>query len=487
MEPTIHLTTTGTMIIPYVKGQLPFLEKYTSSYEKITHSWNPANGFIAEDMEAFLTYKIPVSKLKAWFPDYEIVKHSASSSRSLPKEVKMNDDFELRELQKKPVTSLIATNKPEVFLNIPTATGKTVIGVFYSIYFNKRTLIVCFSTKILNQWKEAILSMTNVPEKSIKVLNSDYIHKVVNDEYDFSDDYFLLSTPQLFSMYSSKNGYADIMSFMTKMRIGLKIFDEAHRDLGAIVKLNALSSCEKTLYMSADLNRGSRYIKDKFFNVFGSVQSIQFSEDDMKKLRHILAVFVNFNSNPDPISITNVRKGKYNWSHIAYAKYQYDHSITSSKVIKLINKILSVEVQTKPRYKILVLLELIDHVDQLTEDLRDVFKGRVTVGRYHSKVSPEEKKETLECDIIVSIYDSFSTGVNVVNPEIRHVISTIPVNEVTINQSAGRCRPINGLNSFLWILCDTGFDYCVHNKSRVGRYLSKQKIKSVIEKDFDQL
>ena len=134
-----------------------------------------------------------------------------------------------------------------------------------------------------------------------------------------------------------------------------------------------------------------------------------------------------------------------------------------------------------------MLCYLIDHVDAITSALSELYAGKMSVGRYHSNVSPDEKKEALNCDIIVSIYGSFSTGINVISPEIKHVISTVPVDEVTINQSAGRCRPINGQMSFLWVLCDEGFEYCIHNRSRISRYLVKSKIKTIIERKIEEI
>ena len=483
----INITTTGVTITPYIKGQVPEIEKMTSVYEKITHKWNPVSGFISRDGNgSFLTYKINESTLKKWFPDYKLIS-IPPYGKSFDNDIRMKEGFELRQNQLDIINELIGTNRKEIFLNIPTATGKTVLGVWYTVYLHQKTLIMCFSNKILQQWEEALLQFTNAKEDNIVKLTGDYLEKIYSDEVDMRKVDIFLATPNVFSIFVNKHGYLELSEIMMKMNLGLKIFDEAHRSLGMIVKLNALTSSRKTLYMSADFNRGSRYARNAFFNVFSHCYKISLDDNELEKLKHIVGIIVNYDSNPADVDITKIRRGSYKWSHTEYAKYQFNNDILWSKCVKIINKIYDSEPKTTPRYKILVLCYLIDHVDAITSALSELYAGKMSVGRYHSNVSPDEKKEALNCDIIVSIYGSFSTGINVISPEIKHVISTVPVDEVTINQSAGRCRPINGQMSFLWVLCDEGFEYCIHNRSRISRYLVKSKIKTIIERKIEEI
>ena len=54
-----------------------------------------------------------------------------------------------------------------------------------------------------------------------------------------------------------------------------------------------------------------------------------------------------------------------------------------------------------------------------------------------------------------------------------------PVDYITANQAAGRNRPIEGLDSYFWMLVDSGFDYCVNNATKVLKYLSLSRIKQI--------
>ena len=56
---------------------------------------------------------------------------------------------------------------------------------------------------------------------------------------------------------------------------------------------------------------------------------------------------------------------------------------------------------------------------------------------------------------------------------------------VNSNQAAGRCRPIEGLNSFVWMLYDTGFTYCQAKMNRVANYLKGSKVKDMFVLKMD--
>lgn len=483
---TINVTTTGVVISPYRRGQAVLLESGTAVYEKITHSLVSTTGFYIKELNIFIVYKMNIEKLKAWFPDYDVVE-IPPYGMAFRHDIQMKPGFELRPYQRDVINKIISSNKYETFLNVPTASGKTVMGIWYSVFTKSRTLIMCFSTKILDQWKQSILQLTTAKEKNIAYFSTKLLDDILDGKKDVSNVEFFLTTPNMITSYAKNRGYDSLAEIMKKLQIGLKICDEAHRNIGAIVKLNALTSCKKTLYMSADFNRGSRYARDQFFNVFHHVQKVTLKDEEMQKMRHIVTIICRYNSKPDPIDRSTICKGQYKWSHIEYAKYQFNNNITESKVTKILNKILPEEEEHKPHYKTLILLYLIDHVESLYKTLSEMYKGRFTVGRYHSGMSKEEKQEALKCDIIVSIYGSFSTGVDVTDPEIRHVISTIPVDEVSINQSAGRCRPIKGRMSFLWVLYDQAFDFCSHNKSKISKYLINSKVLNVLEKDIEEI
>jgi hypothetical protein len=200
----------------------------------------------------------------------------------------------------------------------------------------------------------------------------------------------------------------------------------------------------------------------------------------MDNLKHIICVQYEYNSFPrdeDKLVITNPnKKNKYHWDNFAFTKYQMKNTTVFDHMLKIVNEIIKTDtemVDGKP-YKILVLTNMIDCADIIYKLLKHKVKRNVT--RYHTKVKKEEAARSFSGDIIVSTYQAFAEGIDITNPKIRHVISLNPVDHITANQSAGRCRPIDGLNSYYWMLVDMGFDYCRNNEAKVTRYLATSKI-----------
>ena len=485
-ERIIYRTPNGIRITPYTPGQCIELEKMCSFYDKVYHRRVFTTGFPVPDEDMFLTYNIKKGFLRAWFPDYRIVDIKPDRRRPYYHN-ELNPDVKLRENQMEILNQIALSNDPELYVNVPTAFGKTFLGVVYAVTGKHRCMITCNSVKILDQWENTIDDITEGGRaRVLRIQGAKCIDQIISGEINPNDYDFFLITPMSLTTYATSHSYMALRDMIDKLCISLRIVDEAHLQIAATVKVNAISNVPQTLYLSADATRGNTNAKRSFRDVFARTRFITMSDEELQKLKHVVAIFTTYDSSPTDADIHEIQGGPYKWSHFKYSKYEWRKQITQSKVVMLINEILE-KTNYCPHYKILILLQEISHVDELTESLKSLYEGKLTVGRYHSKVSKEEKSETLASDVIVSIYGSFAVGVDVVNPEIRYVISTIPVDEVNSNQAAGRCRPIEGKTSFIWFLYDIGFPYCKHKMAKVSEYLTHSKIKDMFVRDLGKI
>jgi len=480
---TILVYQNGIAIYPYIKGQCPELENICSYYDNVYHKRNFTTGFPIEKDCCFLSHYVSLSKLKAWFPNYKVIRMHPFRRSNM--ESRLKDTVKLRDNQVDIMTRLIGNKSREVFLNVPTAFGKTFLGVSFSLHLRTKTLVVCKSLKILQQWEKTIDKISTAGSSRVLHLSgSDVIKKLINGKLRYDDYDFFLATPATISSFAKSNSWYEFSSLIDDIGIGLKIIDEAHLNLGSTVKLNATTNIAHTLYLSADATRGNLNASRAFTDVFYNVPMLRLNDDEINKLRHIIATFVTYDSNPKAGDLMQIQGGKYNWSHTEYAKYQWNKGLTTMYICRIIDQILHAN-PDGVHYKILILLYTIDHTDSLTSYLAERYKDIFTVGRFHSKVDDDEKEATLLSDVIVSIYGSFGIGVDVVDPEIRYVISTVPIDMVNTNQVAGRCRPIEGLNSFVWMLYDIGFTYCQAKMNRVANYLKGSKVKDMFVLKMD--
>ena len=476
----IIVTTTGVVILPYSEGQSKQLEYETSRYDKIYHKAIPTTGFYNEKLEAFATYKMSPYKLKEFFPSYDVVYHKNYSGKTM-------SDFsmtvELNRYQDDAISQLIGLKKHEAYVNIPTASGKTVLAVAYSCMLKKKTFIMCYSSKILEQWEKTFETKTTMNSSRIMELSSSkQMNGILIGKVDVKDIDVFLCTGSLLDMFGKQYGYEKIHPLFMEMGIGLKIIDEAHTRLGTTIRCNAYTSIDKTLYLSADYNQADNLKFRQFKSVFMTVPVIRLRDELMNELKHITASVWSFNSHPGMDDLLRVTSNKYGWSNMEYCRYEFENQPIKDALVALLEYIWQNDTSISPSgkpYKILILTQLIEHVDLIYDIVNKMeLKGR-NVSKFYSTLESAEKEFALDADIIVSTYKSFSTGIDVTSPQIRHVISTCPVDVVTANQSAGRCRPIPGMQSYFWLLSDYGFDHCPRNIEKVLRYLKQNKIGNV--------
>ena len=482
MPKRIRKTITGMVFEDYQAGDIPQLEKYTSIWDKVTHKSIPTSGFVLDN--SFATYRINETFLKSItvgtpYAGYEM--------ENIPLELGQptepyKSSIKLTKAQK-PVSEKMAMGGNEVFLNIPTATGKTVISVDFIAKLQVKTIIICFKRKILSQWYDTFKDKTTIDIDRVHIINScQYFYDLIAGTEDPNDKDIWLVTPNLITTFCNVEGWDMLEELFGFMGIGFKVIDEAHRCFGSTIRINAWTSI-RTLYLSADFNQANPNVRKMFFSALRDATVIRYDLETMNDLKHITCVQYEYNSFPtdeDIVDITNPEKrNKYHWDHFAYTRYAVTKGNVLSHIEKIITEIIKSEENLKSEsgkpYKILVLTNLIEMVDKIYGELKAKIPDRV-MSRYHTKMPKEEQSTYLDADIIISTYQAFAEGVDVVSPCIRHVISTCPVDNIMANQSAGRCRPIQGQDSFYWMMVDNGFSYCRNNEARVTRYLATAKI-----------
>ena len=479
MEKRLVYTTTGLRITPYEEGQVKALEKHTSTYDKIYHRWNSLNGFYNDKLSIFATYKINPGMICKMFPDYTKTYVPAIKPGIVPQ---YNLTVSLNKYQTEIMDRLssLPTMKNEVFVNSPTASGKTVLATAYAAMMHTPTIVVCFSSKILEQWQDTFACKTDIPiDSMMKIVTGRQMYDMYTGEYDVSRMSVFFVTTSLLDRFGTDYGYEYLQPLFERLHIGLKIIDEAHCRLATITRLNAYTSVNKTLYLSADFNQANSRKLRLFMDMLKYAEVIKLSNESMKELSHITVVNSIFYSHPSMKDKLNIVSGAYKWSNLKYTRYQFTNGIFIKAFDDIIDKILQYDEDlTDSGYKILVLVQLIEEIDILVNRLHKRHKEVSTSG-YYAKDDSEDQTKATHSKIIVSTYKAFSTGIDITKPEIRHVISTCPVDVVTSNQAAGRCRPIKGLTSYFWMMLDYDFEHCVYNAQKVNKYLLDNKAQKV--------
>lgn len=473
----VYITNTGTVITPYKKRQSVALERNTSmkdfgcKYKRIE-----VTGFHLGDI--FLTHHIPKFLIENDFPDYEVIYKPPMEFRKFPQGMIMNisEDYELEGPQFTIVDSILQDKiNSRWFINCPQGFGKTLISTYIISSLRLNTLIMCYSTNILRQWREKIYEYSDIDMSRVLTLDSGaLITSIIEGEYPILDHNVFISTPKIIIQYANKYGYDKVASLFEKLGIGLKIFDEAHRDLSNIVKIDALSSIANTLYLSGDYAQASKYKSKYFYQMFSRVKVVKPDAETLNDLRYTRAIVVEYNTHPTPIEIMSIMK-KRGMSIWEYMEYQ----VRKGMLLRVIDWILdNITKLREPDRRILVLTSMIEHCDLFHDHISERYPN-YNVGKIHGNMDDDHNLSVKNsAQIIVSTYSSFSTGMDTNN--IKYVLSTSVSNRVEDSQASGRARPLaNGEDCMFWMLVDTGFERLVEKEQDRIEYLKNVKVKDV--------
>lgn len=476
----IKITTTGVVISPYRKNQNYYLEKLTSTYDTVRHRRNPFTGLLIDYEETpscFVTHLHDPIFLQAQFTDYQITYVPAVKADALNTPFHLNDSITPREVQYEVIQQIINLEyKKQWFVYLSQGLGKTLLTIYLMSYFNQKTLIMCYNKDILKQWIHSLKKNSTIESKELLYIESSaLLKKIVYGDFPVLEYSVFLCTPGLLNSFGKKYGFHMLNVLVEKMRIGFKIYDESHRNISNMIKINAFTSVDKTIYLSGDFGQSDKVKENMYYNIFHNIPVIKPSEELMNTLKFTQCIVVQYHSHPNELEKVSVYS-KRGFSFFEYMKYQFQTKIffhVLEHVLDMIKK------TNQNQYKVLILVNLIEHVDELYDWLDEKYSKTYHIGKYHSGVSDVEKEYCRDaCNMIVSTYQSFSTGIDV--SLIKYVISCSICTKIDDNQSSGRARPLpDGSDAFYFMFADMGFPYTKKKLKTRLDYLKETKIKNI--------
>lgn len=318
----------------------------------------------------------------------------------------------LREQQKEPIENFIkAANDPLKrggIISVPCGFGKTIMGVYLSCYFKKKTMFISHKDFLNQQFIETVKEF--VPEAQIGIIKQKKVDIIGKD--------IIVASLQSLAM---REYPVEIFN-----DIGLVIIDEVHHT-GAQV----FSKCFKNLNhpiilgLSATLNRkdGMR----KVFEYYIGKSVYNYKSKDTTDVN----VKVHKYFETDPLGQYGVAKKLWNGSLNSAGMINnialYDHR--NKYIVNILKEILA---KDKDR-KILILSERRNQL-KIFEDYIKSENISDSFGYYVGGMSQKDLDISSTKDIILATYQLASEGFNV--PSLNTVIFASPISD--IQQSIGR-------------------------------------------------
>jgi hypothetical protein len=478
-------TTTGMQVKPYRPNKLKPIVLSRSIWQKGIHKPIPVTAYVMKDADIgkrLCTYRCHPDWLKQTFPDMVITRLPPNHVEPMGQRFTLNPDVMPNDIQASATDAVIQNNFKTAFFNIPTGAGKTLLAIYLAGLLNCKAWIMCFRTIVLEQWKRSMTEMTTLNTERVLIVNSSTtLMKMAEGDFPFDDYDVYLSTPKLLTGFAERHGLDLLNDAMDHCGIGVKFFDEAHYNVGNICKINALTNVPRTYYLSADFGQPDPAREKLYYKMFSSVPVIKPKEELAKSMQYTIGVVVRYNTHPSFNEIESTFT-QFGFNHHKFMEYQLSQDAFYHAYCSVLDTIRSTN--DDHRYKVLVLCNLIEHVDYLREWTANYYvhsmgENAPNVVRFHSKMSLEEREEALrDGEVIVSTYQSMGVGVDL--KLIRYVVSLCPVNVIEDNQAAGRARALpGGEDCYYFLFVDDGFEYVKKRlPNRLG-YLQQQKIKKM--------
>ena len=323
----------------------------------------------------------------------------------------LNFHGQLRPVQEEPVQAFLqATKDPKKMggiLSLCCGFGKTILALYFASYFKKKTLVVCHTQFLMDQWIERIEQY--LPDAKTGKIKQDICQIKGTD--------IVIASLQSLAM-------RDYDAAIFK-QFGFVVLDECHH-LGAEVFSRCLPkiTCRKMLGLSATLKRKDGLSKVFEWHLGKPVFTIKRKDCEVK-------VLVERFYDPHPeygreLKLWNT--GKLNVARMINKICEFPPR--NYKIVQTLKKVM----ETEPNRKVLILSERRTHLQALEALLK--MENYSSIGYYVGGMSKQQLDEGSTHDIILATFQLASEAMDI--PKLNTLILASPVS--SIEQPIGRIQ-----------------------------------------------
>jgi hypothetical protein len=449
-----HYVATG-----YHKGDCIALERYFSVWNRTCFRYDPVAYIYDEEAEALMVPGGTSPYMLEKFTGFKIQTNY---------ECDTYDTISIRqttpprnELQTKMVHFLIGEGDytenrmcSQLACNAETGEGKTFAAISAMTYFRCKMIVIVNRKSIKKTWIDECQKFSDIDPARILDVKTDTIRGILDGDIDPSNYWLFVTIHRSIQSVASDVGWHAITEFFEKLRVGLKVYDEANMEFTNSVKIDAYTNTYKTLYLTANMERSGISENSIFQRAFSKVNKFdQYALGYNTSKKHIHFIAILYNSSPTIRDISIIKKGGHGFNGKSYSEYQVSKD---GKFFEIIFGLLD-KFAIKNNFRTLVLTAKINSCTTIKNELVKQYPKK-KIGVYNSSVEDKEKARVLEEDeIIVSTTQSLGFSQTISN--LRCVINCEAFRfKATGNQASGRLRRLpNGEQCFYVELVDTGF------------------------------
>lgn len=346
--------------------------------------------------------------------------------------------------------------KSQLSVNLSTGKGKTYLSIATLMYLGIRGIVIASTTDWLKQWKERTGEYTDINPKDIyNISGSNNIHRLLRMTDTQLNRYKLfLVTHSTLRSFADSQGWEMIGELFRKLKIGIKIFDEAHLDFSNVCMIDFFTNTYRTYYLTATPMKSNERENQIYKMAFKNVPSIDLFDENVDPHTSYVAIF--YNSNPSAQQISSCKNNKYGLDRNKYTDYVVGQDEFYKLLVILID--LTNQLAPNPNDKVLIYIGTNKSIKATCELIKTFYPELDgNIGIYTSIINAKDKREALTKRIILSTTKSAGAAVDIPGLAITINLAEPYKSEVIARQSLGRTR---GENTFYIDIVDTGFEQC---------------------------
>lgn len=337
--------------------------------------------------------------------------------------------------------------KSQLFLNLPTGKGKTYCTIYSVAVLQLRAMVIASNSGWLDQWSDFIKQYTNIKPSEIYMISGEpSITRLLKKGVDGIK--YILATHSTIRAYGEKYGWEKVTELFRKLRIGIKVYDEAHLDFDNICKIDYNTNTYKTFYVTATAAKSDKKMNYIYKRYFENVSSINLFHEDTDP--HTKYISILFNSHPTDKEVIQIcNRNVYGFDRNLYTNYLVTKPNYYFMLITILKLALPME------GKCLIYIGTNDAILKTYEWIGCNMPWLISdVGIYTSLIPEEQKAEQLNKKIILSTTKSAGAASDIKDLKMTVVLNEPFKSEVLARQTLGRTR---NPKTYYFEVVDLGF------------------------------
>lgn len=468
MKKIIKVYPTKIEILNYTMEDCPKLEKALSVWDKVLFKV-VYTAYVYDEENKILT--IPggfnLDYLLKILENYELDTSNVDNLEDYRK-ISFSLKYPTKNSLQNRAINFLMKQSNQKFLSLETGGGKTYCAIHYIFKCKKLPITFVDQENIALQWNDRIKYFTSISDDEIYTISGQKsIEKLLAmSDKELSKIKWFIAIHRTLANYLLSEGPSKLEEFFKKIKIGVRLYDEAHVEYKNIFNMDRCYNCI-SVYITATPYRSSHNEDKVYQNMFSKNRVPRFIG---KGDNYHNVIIYKYNTKPS-LEDEAYMKSKYGFDANRWTDYIVKNhfelfSNCLTEVLDLIYK--------KNKHKTVVLIKSIELCNLIYKEFKEYLEEKgLTVGVYHSKIKNKEKEK--EKDVIFTTEKSFGKAIDISGLSI--CINTVPCSsEGTVLQIIGRIREIPDKEVFFIDMYDEGFSMqCKQASKRLSIYRNKAK------------